>query len=171
MKKRFYLNGRYHFYSIFLFICLLLQILILGVLNSLNLIFELWYIFVFQILAILFYSILGISQRFIIKSDRIEHWKFFKKNTYSFVENRFVCKMGNTDMKNHGLFFGIQFLPSHSEFWIKPKTNERQLVIMNSKHFEMFTMRKNFRIFYQTLSETMVQNNSETNLEKLNFDK
>lgn len=171
MRKRFYLNGRYHFYAVFFLICLLIQILILGILNSFNLIFEVWYVFAFQILVILFYFILGVSDRFIIKSDRIEYWKFFKKSTYLFDENKFVCKMGNTDMKNHGLFFGIQFLPSHSDFWIKPKTNDRRSEILNSRHFEMYITRNNFYRFCQTLSETMIQNNSETNLEKLNFDK
>ena len=79
--------------------------------------------------------------------------------------------MGNTDMKNHGEFFGIQFLPSHSEVWIKSKTDDRQAEILSTQHFEMFMTRKNFQKFYNSLAEKMAQNNLETNLEKLNFDR
>lgn len=171
MKKKFYLNKRYLVNAAFFLVCLIVEILVLSVSDALNFLFELCYIFALQLFAVVFYFILGASKQFIIQSDRIEYIHFFKRFSYFFDQNKFVCKVGNADVKNHGSFFGIQFLPSHSEFWIQAKTADRQAEILSSQHFEMFMARKDFQKFYDSLADTMAKNNEANNLEKLNFDR
>lgn len=167
MKNIYYPNQRYIIYALLFIVALSIQLGFMWIYDELNLVSELWYIFAFQLVAILFYLWMGLSDKFILHENHLEYVKFSKNFKFDFETHKFVFKAGITDMKNHGEFFGMRFLPSHSHFWIKPLTTDRKIEILESRHFEMYISRKNAYKFYKALYERLSKLDLEKNLEKI----
>lgn len=167
MKNIYYQNQRYIIYALLFMVALSIQLGLMWIYDEFNLVFKLWYIFAFQLVAILFYLWMGFSDKFILYENHLECVKFSKNFKFDFETNKFVFKAESTDMKNHGEFFGTRFLPSHSHFWIKPLTTDRKIEILESRHFEMYVSRKYANKFYNALYDKLSELDLEKNIEKI----